>query len=69
VPEEEDFRTFLRQMMARNDKILMRVISTFEMRTDALVVEMRDVRDESRAQRAALLAILDKLNGPRPSDA
>ena len=37
-------------------------------RTDEILAEMRDVREESRAQRKALLAILDRMPPPAAAE-
>jgi dsDNA-specific endonuclease/ATPase MutS2 len=69
--EKEDLKTFIREMNMRNEKVignLLRRGNEFmaeeRKRTDEIVVELRDGRDERRALTAALLAVVDRLPPP-----
>ncbi|HEX3735833.1 MAG TPA: hypothetical protein VHU86_11865 [Solirubrobacterales bacterium] len=59
---------FIRDMNRRSEKVvqeLVRANATFSAeqakRTDEIVAEVRDAREESRAHRQAILALLDRL--------
>ena len=84
VSQSDDLREFIRQMMLRFDRnvaaliresreerrVILAVIEERGREHDQLFAEMRDLREESRAQRNALLAILDRLEhggGPAPA--
>lgn len=53
-----DLRVFIREMIVR-----------MERSGQELAREMRDLREESRAQRNALLRLLDRFDGPEPGGA
>lgn len=58
VAESEDLRQFIRDIAARHERI-------WREQGDALrqvVAELRDGRDEQRAQTQALLRVLDRLD-------
>jgi DNA primase large subunit len=70
----EDWRTFLREMTLRQERVLGRLAATIDEQIEMLreqrrefVEEIREQRrefvEESRAQRAALFRILDRLDG------
>lgn len=61
---ESEFRDFMREQTLRHESAMRGVIRrTDEMirRSDEEIAELRDLRQESRAQRAALFAVLDQL--------
>lgn len=59
----QDLSTTLREMNLRSEKFIRAVISQLEEGR----AEMRDQRDEMRAQRRGLLAIIDELRGGGPA--
>ncbi len=69
---ESEFRDFMREQTLRHERAMREVIRrTDEMirRSDVEIEALRDLRDESRAQRAALLRMMDRLGGPPPAAA
>jgi hypothetical protein len=54
----DDLRTFIREMIVRMERT-----------TQAQVAELRDLREESRAQREALLRWIDRMDGLDPGGA
>lgn len=59
----EDTRVFMRDLVARQDRALQRHERVFE----TVIKELGGLREEARAQRAALFRLLDRL--PPPGDA
>jgi archaellum component FlaC len=64
----EENTVFIRDMNRRNEKVVQDLIQANAKflaaqgtRTDEVLAEMRDVREESQAQRKALLALVDRL--------
>jgi len=64
---EED-RLFIRDMNRRSERVVQDLVkgnakfsAEQKKRTDEIVAEMRDARQESRAHREAILAMLDRL--------
>jgi archaellum component FlaC len=64
----EENTIFIRDMNRRNEKVVQDLIQANAKflaaqgkRTDEVLAEMRDVREESQAQRKALLALIDRL--------
>lgn len=76
---ESDLKAFIREITLRHERASretnrwLRVAEqrTNEMirRTDEMIAELRDLRAESQAQRAALLRVLDRLgpSGAQPT--
>lgn len=60
APEPEDFRTFIRETTRRHE------LATNEMIRRSQEHRM-DFVDEMRAQRAALFAVIDRLEGSGPA--
>ena len=65
----DDLRAFSRDMMRRMERVTQAQVDEIrglgravEMQTQ----ELRDVREQSRAQRNALLRLLDRFDGPQP---
>ena len=56
--EHSDLREFIREMTLR-----------IERGTQTMVAELRDLQDQTRANTAAVLAMLDRFNGPGQSGA
>lgn len=70
-----DQATFIRDMNRRNEVVTQQIIRDHqefmkalnvrdekaERKTDKILVELKDLREESRAQRQALLAMIDRL--------
>jgi hypothetical protein len=56
----EDFREFNREILLRNEKVYTSVLQRLEL----LAEEIREHRDETRAQTKALLRLLDRFDGP-----
>jgi hypothetical protein len=56
----EDFREFNREILLRNEKVYTSVLQRLEL----LAEEIREHRDETRAQTKALLKLLDRFDGP-----
>jgi hypothetical protein len=54
----DDLRSFIREINAR-----------MERGTQAMIAELRDLREESRAQRQALLRVIDRMDGLDPGGA
>lgn len=62
---ESEFRDFMREQTLRHEVAMREVIRrTDEMirRSDVEIEALRDLREESRAQRAALLTMMDRLD-------
>lgn len=64
----EEMKLFIREMNRRSERVVQDLVkgnaefSTEQRkRTDEIVAEMRDARQESRAHREAILAMLDRL--------
>lgn len=64
-----DLRVFIRDMNRRSEKVLQdlcrhreELMATQAKRTEENLVGMKDAREESRAQRQALLALIDRLS-------
>jgi hypothetical protein len=61
----EELRTFMRELTLRHERIFVPVIERLEEGTRALREQggaLRELIEESRAQRAALFRILDRLD-------
>ena len=68
---ESEFRDFMREQTLRHERAMREVIRrTDEMvrRSDVQIDTLNDLVEESRAQRAALFAMIDRL-GPGPASA
>jgi len=72
--ESEDLRVEIRELGLRQEKILREMfdqmgafMETQTRLTEELVAGMTEVRDEVRAQRKAILAVLDRLPPPDPA--
>ena len=68
---ESEFREFMREQSLRHERAsrqMERGLWALERRIDAEVETLHDLVEESRAQRQALLAVLDRL-GPGPASA
>ena len=68
---ESEFRDFMREQTLRHERVMREVIRrTDEMvrRSDVQIDTLNDLVEESRAQRAALFAMIDRL-GPGPASA
>jgi hypothetical protein len=68
---EAEFRDFMREQTLRHERAMREVIRrTDEMvrRSDVQIDTLNDLVEESRAQRAALFAMIDRL-GPGPASA
>jgi chemotaxis regulatin CheY-phosphate phosphatase CheZ len=74
--QTDDLKIFIRDMNRRSEKVIQDLLEgnrafcrELNAKTDGLLAEMKDVREESRAQREALLALIDRLppasGGPR----
>ena len=74
----EESRLFMRDMTRRSEKVVQELVRnnqrfqrelSAEMRskTDAILSELREGREESKAQRQALFALIDRL--PPPAEA
>jgi hypothetical protein len=74
----EENRLFVRDMTRRSEKVVQELVRSHERfhrelsaemrsKTDAILAELREGREESRAQRQALLALIDRL--PPPAEA
>jgi hypothetical protein len=59
----EDLRTFLREMTLRQERVLGSLAAKIEEETEMLREQRREFVEASRAQRAALFRILDRLDG------
>jgi hypothetical protein len=59
----EDLRTFLRDMTRRQDRLFGAMVERLEEHTEMLREQRREFVEESRAQRAALFRMLDRLDG------
>ncbi len=71
----DEHRLFIREMNLRNDKVVQQIVRDHEdfmadlkardeqaeRRTDAITARMEEVTKEQRAQREALLAVIDRL--------
>ena len=66
APEPEDFRTMRGQFAAIRDDIRANTATLQELAGDIRVRRMEFV-EEMRAQRAALFAVIDRLEGPGPA--
>jgi len=71
---EAEFRDFMREQTLHHEAAMREVIRrTDEMirRSDVEIEALRDLREESRAQRAALFTMMDRLGpgGPPPAAA
>lgn len=72
---EEEFREFIREQTLRHEhatRTMDRWLLTVDRRVEEQIAELRSLRtehqEESRAQRQALFAILDRLqDGPEPT--
>jgi hypothetical protein len=67
----EDLKEFIREINLKSEKLFQELLrrsdeATAEQRrkTDAILVQLRDVREESKAQTQALLALIDRLPPP-----
>lgn len=56
------------EMIKRTDEMIKRSDEMIK-RSDEVIVELRDLREESRAQRAALFEVLDRLGPGQPPPA
>jgi len=66
-----EFYDFMREQTLRHERAsreMQRGLRALERRTDAEVEVLHDLVEEARAQRQALLAVLDRL-GPGPASA
>ena len=68
----EEHKLFIREMTRRGEKVVQDLIhgnrdfnAAQTKRTDEIAAELRDGREERRAQTAALLALIDRLSPPR----
>lgn len=68
-----DLRRFTRDMVRRMERVTQAQIgemrglsSAVERQTADLGAELRDMREESRAQRSALLRLIDRFDRPEP---
>jgi dsDNA-specific endonuclease/ATPase MutS2 len=66
--EKDDLKAFIREVNLRSEKVIGGLLRRGEefmaeqrKRTDEIVAELRDGRDQRRAQTAALLALVDRL--------
>jgi hypothetical protein len=59
----EGLRTFLRELTLRHGRALGAMVSKIEEQTEMLREQRRVFVEESRAQRAALFRMLDRLDG------
>lgn len=70
---ESEYREFIREQTLRHERATRRMerwLQLVERRTEAQIAELRDLREESQAQRAALLLVLDELrSGGAPPQA
>ena len=64
----EENRLFLREMNRRNERVVQELVkqnaefnAEQAKRTGVIVAEMKDAREESRAHREAILALIDRL--------
>jgi predicted ATP-dependent Lon-type protease len=69
--DKEDLKVFIREINMRSEKRFEEwsrrndeVAAEQRSRTDAIVAEMKEARDESRAHREALLTLIDRLPPP-----
>ncbi len=72
--DESDFREFIREERLRHEQANRRVerwLQRVEERTTVQIATLEDLVAESRAQRSALLAVLDRLDsgGAPPASA
>jgi hypothetical protein len=65
---DTEHREFMREIMLRNEKVWRGVLDGLDRNTQSLVefqgvttAQLADLREESRAQRDALLRVLDEL--------
>lgn len=61
--QHADLRNFIREMNLRADRFTQAVVDSL----NAVSADLRDLREESGAQRQALLLVLDRLDPGRPS--
>lgn len=66
--QTDDLRIFIRDMNRRSEKVIQELLNgnrefcrELNAKTDGLLAEMKEVREESRAQREAMLALIDRL--------
>lgn len=62
IAEHSDLREFMRELLLRLDRVLGANTEAVREQT----AEIRELREESRAQTSALLRVIDKLAGPQP---
>jgi hypothetical protein len=76
VSESGDLRQFIHEITLRMERVLMAQLEetrahferTFE-EHDRMFAHLEDLREESRAQRGALLALIDEMRGGGPAPA
>lgn len=62
---ESEFRDFIREQTLRHERATRRMerwLQTVEERTEVQIATLEDLVEESRAQRAALFKMMDKLD-------
>jgi hypothetical protein len=67
----DDLRTFIREMNLKSEKLFQELyrrsdetMAEQRRKTDTILAQLKDVREESKAQTQALLAVLDRLPPP-----
>jgi hypothetical protein len=76
VSESGDLREFIREIMLRSDRTtaeLLRRMDEHHVRAqrehEVMIKNLEDLREESIAQRGALLALIDEMRGGGPAPA
>jgi hypothetical protein len=73
--DKEDLKVFIREMNLRSERVVQRLLDgnrefladlSTELRgkSEAILLQLKEVREESRAQTQALLALIDRLPPP-----
>lgn len=69
---ESEFRDFMREQTLRHERATRRMeqwLQTVERRTNVQIATLEDLVEESRAQRAALFQMMDRLDSGGPPSA
>ena len=59
----QDLRTFLREMSLRQERVMREMLQSMQEQAEMIREHRREFVQETRAQRAALFRMLDRLDG------
>ncbi len=62
--EREDLKTFIREMTRRNEKVIRDLLDSTQKVWAELKADLKEGREEARAQTQALLALIDRFPPP-----